>query len=65
MANPVNPIQVQKFLKGIDYPASKKDLIETARRAKADDNVLQTLDRLPERTYQGPSCVAEEIGKLS
>ncbi len=65
MADVGNPIQVQKFLNGIDYPASKKDLIETARREKADDNVLQTLERLPDRTYNGPNAVAHEIGKLT
>jgi len=61
----VNPIQVQKFLKGVDYPASKRELVEIARRQGADENVLYTLERLPDRTYEGPSGVAKEIGKLT
>ena len=60
-----NPIQVEKFLKGMDYPASKRDLIQTARREGADSKILSTLERLPDRSYQGPTGVAEEIGKLS
>ena len=28
----VKPVQIQRFLKGMDHPAKKKDLIETARR---------------------------------
>ena len=28
----VNPIQIQKFLKGVDYPASKSDLLRNAER---------------------------------
>jgi len=27
-----NPIQIQKFLKGVDDPASKQDLIKNARK---------------------------------
>ena len=66
MANEkVNPIQVQKFLKGIDYPASKEDVLETARRNKADDNVLSTLERIPDREYEGPTGVTEAIGDLN
>lgn len=59
-----NPIQIQKFLKGVDYPASRKDLVDTASRNGADENVLYTLRQIPERTYEGPSGVAKEIGKL-
>lgn len=64
MPKVANPIQVQKFLKGINYPASKRDLVERARRQGADENVLYTLERLPDRTYEGPAGVAKEIGKL-
>ncbi|MCL5411335.1 MAG: DUF2795 domain-containing protein [Patescibacteria group bacterium] len=60
----VNPIQVQKYLKGVDYPVSKGDLLETARREGADEEVLKTLERLPERIYNGPNAVTEEIGKF-
>ena len=65
MANVANPIQVQKYLKGVDYPCSKRDLVEKARQEGADQNVLGTLERIPERTYHGPNAVAEEIGKLT
>ncbi len=65
MASVVNPIQVQKYLKGVNYPASRRDLIETARREGADQNVIATLERIPDRTYDGPTGVAREIGKLS
>jgi hypothetical protein len=64
VAKIVNPIQVQKFLKGVNYPASRKDLIETARREGADENVIRTLASIPDRVYHGPTGVAEEIGKL-
>lgn len=59
----VNPIQAQKYLKGVDYPSSKKELVETAKRHGADRNVLDALNGLPERTYEGPTEVTKEMGR--
>lgn len=58
------PVQVQQFLRGIDYPTDKRTLVETARREGADENVLRALDRLPEATYNSPNDVSEQMGKL-
>ena len=60
----VNPIQLQKYLKGISYPARQKDIIETARRNKADENIIDTLDQLPDREYKNPAEISKEIGKM-
>lgn len=60
----VNPIQVQKSLSGIDYPASKDELMSRARDEGASDAVRQTLERLPDRTYDSPNDVSEAIGDL-
>ena len=50
----VNPIQIQKFLKGVDYPASKSDLLRNAEREGADEDVRATLERLPDRSMSPP-----------
>ena len=60
----VNPVQVQKYLGGIDYPATKQDLLETARDQGADDRVMNLLGRLPDKKYQKPTDVTKEIGKI-
>ncbi len=60
----VNPIQVQKSLSGIDYPASKDELVSRARDSGASDEVRQTLDRLPDKTYNSPNDVSEAIGDM-
>ncbi len=60
----VNPIQLQKFLKGIDYPAKKQILLDQAKRNGADDNVMQALQGLPDKSYEGPTGIAKEIGKM-
>ncbi|GIZ50131.1 DUF2795 domain-containing protein [Noviherbaspirillum aridicola] len=60
----VNPIQVQKFLKGVDYPANKSALIETARQQGADDDVCKDLEQLPDEDFQTPAEVSQALGKL-
>lgn len=60
----VNPIQLQKHLSGVDYPAGKQDLIDAAREQGADEEALSTLERLPDREYDGPNAVSAEVGNL-
>lgn len=60
-----NPIQVQKFLGGIDYPASKQDIVNAATQAGADAAVLDALNSLPDKNYDKPTDVSSAIGDLS
>ena len=60
----VNPVQVQKFLGGLDYPVKKDQLLKRAQEQGADDNVRDTLQRLPEQSFNSPNDVSEAIGKL-
>ena len=60
----INPIQLQKFLGGIDYPAEKRTLLDTARKQGADENAMQVLEQLPEQKYNSPNDVSEAVGKL-
>jgi hypothetical protein len=60
----VNPVMAQKFLKGVDYPASKQDLMRSAQEEGADERTIQTLQRLPDRRYEGPQAVAKAIGEI-
>jgi hypothetical protein len=54
-----NPIQMQKYLGGIDYPADRDKLVEHARSSGADDAVLDHLKSLPDRTFDGPNAVSQ------
>jgi hypothetical protein len=60
----VNPIQLQKALKGVNYPAGKNELIEAAKRNGGDQNIADTLGKLPERQYQKPSDVSKALGEM-
>jgi hypothetical protein len=58
-----SPIQVQKYLKGIDYPVDKKKIVQVARSQGADENVIRTLQSIPDRTYDGPNAISKELGR--
>lgn len=60
----VNPIQLEKYLKGVDYPASKNDLIKQAQQNGADQRVLERLKQLPDRSYEGPAGISKAIGNI-
>lgn len=59
MADP-SPIDIQKALGGMDYPASKEDIVSHAKGKGADDSVLETLGNLPDREYDSPTDVNKE-----
>lgn len=61
----VNPIQVQKHLKGMEYPASKEDIVKQAKDGGADKELCEFLDRLPDEQYDTPADVSKAIGQLN
>ena len=59
-----NPIQLQKYLAGVDYPAKKQELVGRAKELGADEAVLQTLERLDETEFQTPAEVSKAVGAM-
>ncbi|AKH38095.1 MULTISPECIES: DUF2795 domain-containing protein [Nitrosomonas] len=59
-----NPIQVQKYLSGMDYPADKDEIIDHAKDQGADNDVVQILQQLPERDYKTAADVSKAIGQI-
>jgi hypothetical protein len=54
-----SPIELQKHLSGISYPASKKDLVDTARSEGAPEDILKGLEQIPDQEYDGPNAVSK------
>ena len=54
-----NPIQIQKYLKGVDYPATREQLVENARKLGADENICASLEQLPDEDFQTPADVSQ------
>lgn len=53
----VNPIEVQKHLSGLDYPASKDAVVATAERNGAPNEIIEALQRTGKEEFDGPSAV--------
>lgn len=61
MANKPNPIDLQKHLAGVDYPAKRDDLVRVASEKGADDALVSTLEKIPDREYDGPNAVSKAV----
>lgn len=59
----INPIQLQKFLKGVNYPATKDTLIQNAKKMGADENVCNSLEQLPDEEFKAPVDVSQALSK--
>ncbi|HEV7824175.1 MAG TPA: DUF2795 domain-containing protein [Mycobacteriales bacterium] len=57
----VSPIDVQKALGGMDYPAGKDEIVKHAQEHGADEKVVDALRKIPDREYEGPSGVSKEL----
>ncbi|MBD0337941.1 MAG: DUF2795 domain-containing protein [Thermoleophilia bacterium] len=58
----VTPFDIQRQLGGMEYPASKRDLVDQARASGADEAVLSRLESLPDREFEGPAAVTKALG---
>lgn len=56
------PIQVQKYLKGVKYPASKEDLVKCAQQNKADKDIISLLQGMQADKFNSPAEVSKAIG---
>jgi len=59
-----SPIEVEKFLQGIDFPASKQDLIQHAEDNNAPHRVIEVLNQMPDEEYGNAADVAKGIAKV-
>ncbi len=58
------PANVQSYLKGVSYPASKDDLVSVAQKNGAPGEIIDVLRELPEDEFGGPQDVMKAYGSL-
>ena len=61
MSDKPSPIDVQKALGGMDYPASREDIVKKAEGSGTGGTVLEALKNLPARQYDAPTDISKEI----
>jgi hypothetical protein len=57
----VSPIDIQKALGGMDYPATKEEIIKHAQQNGGNDDVIKALKGIEDREYEGPSGVSKSV----
>jgi hypothetical protein len=56
-----SPIDIQKALSGMDYPASKEQIVQHAEKNGGGKEVLEALRKIADREYEGPSGVSSAV----
>ncbi len=55
---------MEKYLAGMHYPAEKSALINNAQNKAAPNDVMDLINKLPDKTYTSPIDITKEIGKI-
>jgi hypothetical protein len=59
-----NPVEVERYLKGVNYPAKKNDLVKHAQQNGASQDILETLKDLREENFNSPVEVSKAVGEI-
>ncbi len=51
----LNPIQIQRYLGGMEYPTNKQRLLAHVKEQGAPEEIVAALDIVPDREYDTPA----------
>ncbi|GEM_PF-589313 len=60
----ITTIEIQSYLRGVDYPVRKEGLILAAKENSAPTEVKEALEELPDSEYHDAAEVSHELGIL-
>jgi hypothetical protein len=58
----ISPAELERFLKGVKYPARKEDLVKYVKQEM--QQIITVLQQLPDETYNRPTDVAKAFGEV-
>ena len=50
-----------QFVKGLDYPITKADIVSAAREASLSSTIQEALNKVPDREYSEPEDLTEAL----
>ena len=59
----MSPAQIESYLKGANYPASKDNLLALARQRQAPDDVVRKIQSLPGDQFPSTKDVMRALGQ--
>ena len=60
--NKASPAAIEKYLKGIHFPAQKHGLISKAQDNEAPQDIINVLNRFEDKKYGSAVDIAKEVG---
>jgi hypothetical protein len=60
----VSPAQLAHYLRGIKFPAGKRELKADAKNNQAPPEILKFIDELPEEQYHTMAEVMKAVGEI-
>ena len=57
----INPDDAQQYLNGVEYPASKEDVVSAAENNGAPDNIMRMLEGLSRPEFSEQEQVLEDL----
>ena len=60
----VSPAQLAHYLRGIKFPASKRELKADAKKNQAPPEILKFINELPEEQYRTMAEVTKAVGEI-
>ena len=58
-----SPANVTHHLKGIHFPAQKRDLVQQAKKNGAELDIMQVLNAMPEQEFANIADVMKAVGE--
>ncbi|MBE9197765.1 MULTISPECIES: DUF2795 domain-containing protein [unclassified Nodularia (in: cyanobacteria)] len=60
----VSAVDISRSLSGIDFPANKEDLVNHAREKKANKEIIDILQQMPDQEYNNMADVEHAFGQV-
>ena len=57
----VDPIEVQQHLAGLEYPATKEEVVALAEQDEAPQDIIEALQALGDEQFEDPSEIEEAL----
>lgn len=60
----VSTATISQFIEGVDFPATREEIIDHAHDRDAPEDVLDMLEELPDDEFQSMAEVWDAIGEI-
>lgn len=60
-----SPANLSYHLKGVDFPATREDLLRQVRANDADPDVVEVVESMPQQEYQSMAEVMAAYGDIA